>query len=125
VRGLTAHDAFDSGHSAVSENRHPPRFFRGRPYGQKGFAGVEPLGKSRIPVRREAVTSGNYEVCDLGKLRGSELDEAFLDCEVGQLGIGMKVERLHDLVLVELDGSGRDAQTRCDLFCRTALGQQL
>ena len=47
------------------------------------------------------------------------------DGEVDQLGVGVQVERLHDLVLVELDGPGRDVELRRDFLRRAPLGQEL
>ncbi len=46
---------------------------------------------------------------------GSEIDEAVLDGEVDQIGIGLKVQRLLHLVFVELHRPSRDREAGGDL----------
>lgn len=54
-------------------------------------------------------------------LDGSRSDEAIADGESDQLGVRVKPEGFHHLVLVELDGPRRDREARGDLLRRLAL----
>src|SRR5215472_12273192 len=71
-------------------------------------------------------------VCDAGDLRVQREEttgeglrhDAVLDGEVDQLGVVLDAERLHQALLVVLDGARGQAERRADLLRRLALGEE-
>ena len=83
----------------------------------QGFPAPGPGDREPREETRPSLDESDRTTAPRGvRAEGSELDEAVLDGEVGQLGVRVQAERLHQLVLVELDRPGRDSEAAAISF---------
>jgi hypothetical protein len=86
----------------------------GCPATDPGVDGCEAVWVLGVGSRAQAC--GSWARATWWQAGASALDEAVLDGEVDQFGVGVKAQRLHRLILVELHRAGRDLEQRGDLL---------